>query len=116
MGARFIKVSGKLQKADGVTHIIANHIEDWTEHLALLSEDIYQVDILDRADEVKRPVDDIGTKIASRTKRGRRSITPPVEKDYIEAYINARVEALAITNEEGIEATKNVLPKGRNFH
>ena len=116
MGARFIKVSGKLQKADGVTHIIANHIEDWTNHLALLSEDIYQVDLLDRADEVKRPVDDIGTKIASRAKRGRRSVIPPVAKDYIEAYINARVEGLAATSKEGIEATKNVLPKGRNFH
>ena len=105
-----------MQKADGVTHIIANHIEDWTNHLALLSEDIYQVDILDRADEVKRPVDDIGTKIASRAKRGRRSAIPPIETDYIEAYINARVEALAATSKEGVEVTKNVLPKGRNFH
>ncbi len=38
MGARLVTVHGRLQKASGVIHIVAEHIEDSTEKLGLLKE------------------------------------------------------------------------------
>ncbi|MEM8839003.1 MAG: error-prone DNA polymerase [Pseudomonadota bacterium] len=111
MGARFVRIYGKVQKADGVIHVVAHHLEDWTGRLALLSEAIHHVDLLDRADEVKRPVDDIRTKIKPRHKR--REITPDMKRD-IETYLSARMEGLAAT--AAPQQTAKVLPKGRNFH
>ncbi len=59
MGARILMVSGRVQKADNVTHIVATHLEDRTSDLGLLTED-YQRDplknALDRADEVQKPI------------------------------------------------------------
>ncbi len=59
MGARILMVSGRVQKADNVTHIVATHLEDRTSDLSLLTED-YQRDplknVLDRADEVQKPI------------------------------------------------------------
>lgn len=116
MGARFVKISGKMQKADGVIHVVAHHIEDWTDKLAVLSEEIHNVDLLDRADEVKRPVDDIGAKIQSRARRGR--ITNNIDTAQIEDYLTARMEGLAATQNREVapKETRQVLPKGRNFH
>lgn len=37
MGARMILVRGRLQRAEGVTHLVAESLEDWTWSLALLS-------------------------------------------------------------------------------
>ncbi|RYG88299.1 MAG: error-prone DNA polymerase, partial [Alphaproteobacteria bacterium] len=37
MGARMILVRGKLQRAEGVTHLVAESLEDWTWSLGLLS-------------------------------------------------------------------------------
>ncbi len=66
MGARLLAVSGRVQEADGVVHIVCESLVDRTDDLSLLSEDI-QRDVLDgvasRGDEVKRPV--------SRDPRGR---------------------------------------------
>ncbi len=39
MGARFIKIHGRLQKADGVIHVVAEEIEDWSSALGLLEGD-----------------------------------------------------------------------------
>jgi error-prone DNA polymerase len=38
MGARLVSVCGKLQKAHGVIHVVAEHIEDLSVHLAKLLE------------------------------------------------------------------------------
>ena len=66
MGARLVAVTGRVQEADGVVHIVCESLVDRTDDLSLLSEDI-QRDVLDgvasRGDEVKRPV--------SRDPRGR---------------------------------------------
>ena len=38
MGARMMLVRGKLQRAEGVTHMVAEAIEDWTDSLSVLSD------------------------------------------------------------------------------
>ena len=38
MGSRMILVRGKLQRAEGVTHLVAESLEDWTWTLGLLSD------------------------------------------------------------------------------
>jgi error-prone DNA polymerase len=38
MGARLMLVRGKVQKAEGVVHLIAEHLEDLSGELALLSD------------------------------------------------------------------------------
>ena len=59
MGARLVAVTGRVQEADGVVHIVCDSLIDKTDDLALLSEDA-QRDMLEgavaRADEAKRPV------------------------------------------------------------
>lgn len=59
MSARVLLVKGRVQTADNVTHIVANQLIDRTDDLTLLSEDTLRdplKQILDHADEVKRPV------------------------------------------------------------
>ncbi len=61
MGARILLVKGRVQTADNVTHIVANQLIDRTGDLARLSEDAGQdplKQVLDRADEVTRPIPD----------------------------------------------------------
>ncbi|HEX2528279.1 MAG TPA: error-prone DNA polymerase [Geminicoccus sp.] len=38
MGARMLMVRGRLQREDGVTHLVAEHIEDWTDFLRTLAD------------------------------------------------------------------------------
>jgi error-prone DNA polymerase len=38
MGSRMMLVRGRLQRAEGVTHLVAEHLEDWTGSLAGLSD------------------------------------------------------------------------------
>jgi len=59
MGARVLMVKGRVQTADNVTHIVANQLIDRTGDLVHLSEDIGDDPlkrVLDRADEVTRPI------------------------------------------------------------
>ena len=59
MGARIMLVRGRVQRADNVTHIVAEQLIDRTEDLSLLSENAPGDPLrqaLDRADEVARPV------------------------------------------------------------
>ena len=59
MGARILLVKGRVQTADNVTHIVADQLIDRTEDLQFLSEDVQNdplKNVLDRADEVIRPV------------------------------------------------------------
>jgi error-prone DNA polymerase len=69
MGARLLLVQGRLQKHGSIIHIVAEHLTDWTYHLARLAEgDVPSVDVasfthelpkkagLAHADEVVRPV------------------------------------------------------------
>ena len=55
LGARFVAVTGKMQNEQGVIHVIADRMEDFTPMLGLLSEKGGTIDPSARADEVKRP-------------------------------------------------------------
>jgi error-prone DNA polymerase len=59
MGARILEVHGRVQRADNVTHIVAEQLIDRTGDLHLLAEDGLNDPLraaLARADEVARPV------------------------------------------------------------
>ena len=59
MRSRIIHVKGRVQTAEGVTHIVAEQLIDCTAELNLLSEDALRdplKSILSRSDEVERPV------------------------------------------------------------
>ena len=55
LGARLVAVSGKVQSASGVIHVIADGIEDLTPLLASLSREGPGLSSLARADEVAHP-------------------------------------------------------------
>jgi error-prone DNA polymerase len=100
LGARFVGIHGKVQKADGVTHIIANHLEDLTHLLSAISDATDYLEPLANADEVKHPQQDI------RDKRARAERIEQFERD------------LETTRPQNMPPSHagTALPKGRNFH
>ena len=61
MGARIILVKGRIQRAEGVTHLVAEQLVDRTDDLGLLSETRFNdpmKGVLSNADEVVKPVPD----------------------------------------------------------
>jgi error-prone DNA polymerase len=56
MGARLVAVRVRLQKADGVIHVVAESVENLIDHLAKLADDSRLIESLANADEVRRPV------------------------------------------------------------
>ncbi len=94
LGARLVEVRGRLQKSDGVIHLIAAEVVDRTPLLSTLGDQAAGLDVLSRADEVKRPVQE------SRVKK------------------NKTGEAQALFREmpELVNDIRRVMPKGRNFH
>lgn len=55
MGARLMEVRGRVEYDDEVIHVIATHLTDATPALHALSDDLLP-ETLDRADEVRRPL------------------------------------------------------------
>ena len=103
LGSRCIGVRGRLQKQDGVIHVVAHHLEDLTLLLADISILADQMGGLANADEVRRPQQSIQSKLkpASRTARFAQGVSDPGADD----------AQLAKT-----KIVRQVLPKGRNFH
>ncbi|MCE7999856.1 MAG: error-prone DNA polymerase [Rhodobiaceae bacterium] len=62
--ARFLAVRGRVQKAEGVIHVVSDWLEDWTHELAGLTDGQYEIgdNGLAHADEVKRPGEDPRTR------------------------------------------------------
>jgi error-prone DNA polymerase len=60
LDARYVSVRGKVQEECGVTHVVAEHIEDLTHLLGHLTEHGAEIDALARCDEVRRPVEEMG--------------------------------------------------------
>jgi DNA-directed DNA polymerase III PolC len=58
LGARYIVVTGPIQKESGVIHVVAEQLDDMTCLLGRLAEEGAMIDGLARGDEVRRPVDD----------------------------------------------------------
>ena len=100
IGARFVAVSGKLQSESGVTHIIAERMEDLTPMLGLLSEQGAEIDALARADEARSSRPD------PRDRRpGNRACRPPTLIAPPAAPPSAEQRDLL-----------DAMPAGRNFH
>jgi error-prone DNA polymerase len=76
LGARYVAVTGRVQSESGVIHVVAEQLEDLTHWLAQLAEhgtDIEgkDIQILARADEVRRPVEDHREALALGARHGR---------------------------------------------
>ncbi len=97
MGARLVTLRGRLQKAHGVIHVVADHLVDASSRLGLLLEDLKSFETLAHADEVRRP--GIDQRQAKREKPARTPLpaAPPPG--------HPRRSAMA-----------DLMPKGRNFH
>jgi error-prone DNA polymerase len=105
MGSRVISVTGVLQNAKGVIHIVADRFEDLTHLLGRLSEQGPRIDATMPPDELKRPV-------YSRQRHPRSGdtlVTMLKEKRGLEEKRNP--DELAAAHQ-----TSAVMPKGRNFH
>lgn len=100
LGARFVGIHGKVQTSDGVTHVIANHLEDLTHLLSAISDATDHLEPLANADEVKNPQQDV------RQKRARSERIEKFEDD---------LDTMRHKNRPPSRASA-VLPKGRNFH
>jgi error-prone DNA polymerase len=101
LGARLVAVTGKVQSESGVTHVIADRLDDLTGMLAALSADAGDIAPLARADEVRRnPGVDPRDKANIANHLMRHPRNEPVGRD---------LAAIA-------EAAHEVMPKGRNFH
>ncbi|MER9290294.1 error-prone DNA polymerase [Mesorhizobium sp. M0518] len=90
MGARFVKVTGKLQSESGVVHIVAERIEDLTPWLTVLLEKVSGA-------IPAVPPGDLAKERSDRSSPAKQSA--PIRQD------------LAMLSEEA----ERVMPKGRNF-
>jgi error-prone DNA polymerase len=97
LGARLVSVTGPLQSASDVIHVVAEDIRDLTPLLRRLSDEHGGIDALAPPDEVRRPV--------------------------IERHRHPRTGDSLMTllkEEPGLDLTAvqtaKVMPKGRNFH
>ena len=55
IGARLVAVTGRVQSESGVTHLVAEKLEDLTQMLGQLSGKGAQISSLARADEIRKP-------------------------------------------------------------
>jgi error-prone DNA polymerase len=98
IGARLVAVTGPLQNASGVIHVVMERIEDLTPLLRRLSDAHGAVDIRAPADQAKRPI----------VERHRH----PRAGDSLVALLKESPDLAA----ELAAQTAEVMPKGRNFH
>nr|WP_250812389.1 error-prone DNA polymerase [Neorhizobium tomejilense] len=100
MGARLVKIRGRLQSQSGVIHTVVEHIEDITPMLGLLQKEAKRLGVSARSDETLQSSGDHRQKRRSNgmeeARRG--SAKEAVPRDYYEA------------------GPGSVMPKGRNFH
>jgi error-prone DNA polymerase len=100
LGSRLISVTGTLQNASGVIHVVAEHMEDLSPLLRRLSEDTALVETVARADAVKRPV-------LERHRHPRAG----------DAFVLSLRDRPALPETFGhADHPATVMPKGRNFH
>ncbi|MEM7696679.1 MAG: error-prone DNA polymerase [Pseudomonadota bacterium] len=93
LGARFVKVTGRLQAEDNVIHLVASTLEDRTHLLTDLGEDDW--DVLDRADEVKRPAVDLRTVVKPRSRLARLMEDAPELKGDVTALLETNGAVVA---------------------
>ena len=80
LGARYIAVTGEMQKESDVIHVVAHRLDDLTPLLARLTQDLPPIESLARADAVKHSHDEN----VDRRARGRRN-PPPIAAPLLDA-------------------------------
>jgi error-prone DNA polymerase len=100
LGARLLRVFGKLQSEQGVIHVIAERLDDLTPLLSRLSDDSIGSSGLAPTDEVKRPVDEL-RHVAKKTSRMARMLAAEPE---------------LVAELRTLHGAASAMPKGRNFH
>ncbi len=100
LGARLVKVTGKLQSASGVIHVVAERIEDLSWRLSELSEAAMSVDFRSPVDEIKRPVDQDHRTVSKQRQAQLQGVAGRHPRDQGDL----------------VRAIEEVMPKGRNFH
>jgi DNA polymerase III alpha subunit len=98
LGARLTAITGRVQAASGVVHVVAETIEDLTPLLSVLSEDAGDLKSLSRADEAGRDSYDPREGLARHPRMVR--------------FFQKSPDA----GKQLAEASAKVMPKGRNFH
>ncbi|WP_062115399.1 error-prone DNA polymerase [Aureimonas sp. AU40] len=135
LGARFIRISGRLQRDHGVQHLVADRLEDLSPLLAHLSRSgLAKTNTLQPADHVRKPL---------RYHGNERALQRPISPEVVEAAsalgaVLSRADEFRHPQPEGrvnlhrtpregrllpsapdgqdIREAHSVLPKGRNFH
>jgi error-prone DNA polymerase len=97
LGARLVAVTGPVQNASGVIHIVTEQIDDLTPMLRQLSEDHGSLNGLARADEGRPPVE--------RHRHPRSG----------DALVTLFKDQPTSRSDIAVQTAK-VMPKGRNFH
>lgn len=100
MGARLVKIRGRLQSQSGVIHTVVEHIEDITPMLGLLQKEARRFGVSARSDEALQSSGD------HRQKRRSNGME--------EAHRGSAKEAVPGGSYEA--GPGSVMPKGRNFH
>jgi error-prone DNA polymerase len=100
IGARLLGVSGRLQSAEGVIHVVADFVEDLSPLLARLSRLPLGAGGLAHADEVRRPVDESYVKVKPGSRLARTIAAEPDLSDELATMA---------------KRAASVMPKGRNF-
>jgi error-prone DNA polymerase len=109
IGARFVAITGRVQNEAGVIHVVAEHVEDLSSMLGLLSMQGGEVSSLARADEVKRPQE--------RPKKD--APRPGQDMLPLPAPTPASIPAPAARHPRNVRplaGVASVMPRGRNFH
>ncbi len=104
IGARFVAITGRLQNEAGVIHVVAEHVEDLSSMLGLLSSHGGEVSALANADEVKRPQE--------RPKKD----APKPAQDMLPLPAIKPPAARHPRNVRPLDGVTSVMPRGRNFH
>ena len=100
LGARMVRVRGRLQSESGVIHVVAEEVEDLSPWLSALSEEASALSSLAHADEIKRPVVELREKLQARSRL---------------AQLIHEVPALRTDYEKLAKTPVQAMPKGRNF-
>lgn len=100
MGARLVKIRGKLQSQSGVIHTVVEHIEDMTPALGILQQEARRFGASDRSDEAMRPTVD----------HRQKKIMTALERAGLEKRMAGE------KSDKEVAETVKVMPRGRNFH
>jgi error-prone DNA polymerase len=101
LGARLLRVWGRLQSEQGVIHVIAERLQDMSLLLSLLSSAPIGSNGMAPTDEVNRPIDEL-RQVTKKSSRMARLLAE-------EPDLAAEIRGLT-------EVNRAAMPKGRNFH